>query len=187
MSGVVDLSLVERFREPNTSCFSPGHVEALFGLRTQDLAERALCTAIRPTPAHKRRSSRNAGRSPQCHALSRQCACMTIIWRTIGDPPCPPREAESTLTNRYQTKVPETVRVGHCGWASATASRRGAGHPRLDSTCHPLFLAQLEALAAEVETPRHKDPVGYARKNASKSPADVERHVSLAHAFEETK
>jgi toxin YhaV len=38
---------------------------------------------------------------------------------------------------------------------------------------HPLFLAQLEALAAEVETLRHKDPAGYASKNASKRLAAI--------------
>ncbi len=38
---------------------------------------------------------------------------------------------------------------------------------------HPLFLAQLEALAAEVETLRHKDLAGYASKNASKRLAAI--------------
>lgn len=38
---------------------------------------------------------------------------------------------------------------------------------------HPLFLEQLEALAAEVEALRHKDPAGYARKNASKRLAAI--------------
>ena len=33
---------------------------------------------------------------------------------------------------------------------------------------HPLFLRQLESLTREVETLKKKDPVGYARKNASK-------------------
>ncbi len=33
---------------------------------------------------------------------------------------------------------------------------------------HPLFLAQLEALAQEVEVLKQKDPVGYVKKNASK-------------------
>lgn len=33
---------------------------------------------------------------------------------------------------------------------------------------HPLFLAQLEALAAQVEALRQKDPVGFTKKNASK-------------------
>ena len=33
---------------------------------------------------------------------------------------------------------------------------------------HPLFLAQIEALARQVETLKQKDPVGYVKKNASK-------------------
>lgn len=33
---------------------------------------------------------------------------------------------------------------------------------------HPLFLAQLETLAQQVEAFKHKDPVGYVKKNASK-------------------
>ena len=33
---------------------------------------------------------------------------------------------------------------------------------------HPLFLAQLEALARQVEAFRQKDPVGYVKKNANK-------------------
>jgi toxin YhaV len=33
---------------------------------------------------------------------------------------------------------------------------------------HPLFLAQLEALAQQVETFKQKDPVGSSKKNASK-------------------
>ena len=33
---------------------------------------------------------------------------------------------------------------------------------------HPLFLAQLETLAQQVEALQQKDPVGYVRKNASK-------------------
>ena len=33
---------------------------------------------------------------------------------------------------------------------------------------HPLFLAQLEALARQVEIARLKDPTGYLKKNASK-------------------
>ena len=33
---------------------------------------------------------------------------------------------------------------------------------------HPLFLRQLESLTRQVETLKKKDPVGYARKNASK-------------------
>ncbi len=38
---------------------------------------------------------------------------------------------------------------------------------------HPLFLAQLEALAREVESARKKDPVGYVTKNASKRLAAI--------------
>jgi toxin YhaV len=38
---------------------------------------------------------------------------------------------------------------------------------------HPLFLAQLEALSAEVEALRLKDPAGYTRKNASKRLAAI--------------
>jgi toxin YhaV len=33
---------------------------------------------------------------------------------------------------------------------------------------HPLFLAQVQALAQHVEILKHKDPVGYVNKNASK-------------------
>ena len=33
---------------------------------------------------------------------------------------------------------------------------------------HPLFLAQVQALALHVEILKHKDPVGYVNKNASK-------------------
>ncbi|WP_031404739.1 type II toxin-antitoxin system YhaV family toxin [Thiomonas sp. FB-Cd] len=38
---------------------------------------------------------------------------------------------------------------------------------------HPLFLAQLEALAQQVETFKQKDPVGYVKKNASKRLAAI--------------
>jgi toxin YhaV len=38
---------------------------------------------------------------------------------------------------------------------------------------HPLFLGQVEALIAEVERSRAKDPVGYARRNAAKRLAAV--------------
>ena len=38
---------------------------------------------------------------------------------------------------------------------------------------HPLFLAQLEALARQVEAFRQKDPVGYEKKNASKRLAAI--------------
>jgi toxin YhaV len=38
---------------------------------------------------------------------------------------------------------------------------------------HPLFLAQLEALAQQVEALKQKDPVGYLKKNASKRLAAI--------------
>lgn len=38
---------------------------------------------------------------------------------------------------------------------------------------HPLFLAQLEALARQVEALKKKDPVGYLKKNASKRLAAI--------------
>lgn len=38
---------------------------------------------------------------------------------------------------------------------------------------HPLFLAQIEVLAEQVEASRQKDPAGYAKKNASKRLAAV--------------
>lgn len=38
---------------------------------------------------------------------------------------------------------------------------------------HPLFLAQLEALARQVELFKQKDPVGYTKKNASKRLAAI--------------
>jgi toxin YhaV len=38
---------------------------------------------------------------------------------------------------------------------------------------HPLFLAQLEALAQQVESLKKKDPVGYMKKNASKRVAAI--------------
>lgn len=38
---------------------------------------------------------------------------------------------------------------------------------------HPLFLAQLEALAGQVEALRNKDPIGYVNKNASKRLAAI--------------
>ncbi len=40
---------------------------------------------------------------------------------------------------------------------------------------HPLFLDQLEALIAEVETLRRKDPLGYRSKNTSKRLAAIAR------------
>lgn len=38
---------------------------------------------------------------------------------------------------------------------------------------HPLFLDQLEALTAQVEALKRKDPVGYAKKNAAKRLAAI--------------
>ena len=38
---------------------------------------------------------------------------------------------------------------------------------------HPLFLAQLETLTAQVEALRRKDPVGYVKKNATKRLAAI--------------
>ena len=38
---------------------------------------------------------------------------------------------------------------------------------------HPLFLAQVEALARQVEAFKQKDPVGYVKKNASKRLAAI--------------
>lgn len=38
---------------------------------------------------------------------------------------------------------------------------------------HPLFLAQLESLAGQVEALEQKDPVGYVKKNASKRLAAI--------------
>ncbi|OWT63875.1 type II toxin-antitoxin system YhaV family toxin [Candidimonas nitroreducens] len=38
---------------------------------------------------------------------------------------------------------------------------------------HPLFLAQIEALAQQVEAFKQKDPVGYVKKNASKRLAAI--------------
>jgi len=40
---------------------------------------------------------------------------------------------------------------------------------------HPLFLAQIEALAQQVEALKQKDPVGYVKKNASKRLAAITR------------
>ena len=40
---------------------------------------------------------------------------------------------------------------------------------------HPLFLAQIEALARQVERLKQKDPVGYVKKNASKRLAAITR------------
>ncbi|WP_028839288.1 antitoxin Xre/MbcA/ParS toxin-binding domain-containing protein [Thermomonas fusca] len=49
MNAVLNLDLAERFREPNTPFLSPGRVGALFGLRVQDLAERAHVHRNTPT------------------------------------------------------------------------------------------------------------------------------------------
>lgn len=38
---------------------------------------------------------------------------------------------------------------------------------------HPLFLAQIEALAGQVEASKKKDPTGYTKKNASKRLAAI--------------
>lgn len=38
---------------------------------------------------------------------------------------------------------------------------------------HPLFLAQIEALARQVDAMKQKDPVGYARRNASQRLAAI--------------
>lgn len=40
---------------------------------------------------------------------------------------------------------------------------------------HPLFLAQLEALAQQVEAFKQKDPIGYVKKNASKRLAAINK------------
>lgn len=40
---------------------------------------------------------------------------------------------------------------------------------------HPLFLAQLEALAQQVEVLKQKDPLGYVKKNATKRLAAITR------------
>ncbi|MBD5800682.1 Toxin YhaV [Azoarcus sp. Aa7] len=40
---------------------------------------------------------------------------------------------------------------------------------------HPLFLAQLDALAQQVEALKQKDPVGYVKKNANKRLAAITR------------
>ena len=38
---------------------------------------------------------------------------------------------------------------------------------------HPLFLAEVEALAQQVERLKHKDPIGYTKKNAAKRLAAI--------------
>ncbi|MCE1008880.1 type II toxin-antitoxin system YhaV family toxin [Pseudomonas sp. WOUb67] len=40
---------------------------------------------------------------------------------------------------------------------------------------HPLFLAKLEALSAQVQAQMHKDPTGYTRRNAYKRLAAIKR------------
>lgn len=40
---------------------------------------------------------------------------------------------------------------------------------------HPLFLAQVDALATQVEALKRKDPDGYARRNATKRLAAIQR------------
>ena len=40
---------------------------------------------------------------------------------------------------------------------------------------HPLFLAQIEALAQQVEVLKQRDPIGYAKKNVSKRLAAIAR------------
>ena len=40
---------------------------------------------------------------------------------------------------------------------------------------HPLFLAQLDSLSAQVESLQQKDPIGYTRKNAYKRLAAIKR------------
>jgi hypothetical protein len=49
MNVVLNEPWAERFREPNTPYLSPGRVGALFGLRVQDLAERAHVHRNTPT------------------------------------------------------------------------------------------------------------------------------------------
>ena len=50
---------------------------------------------------------------------------------------------------------------------------------------HPLFLAQIEALALQVEALKHRDPVGYEKKNASKRLAAIATTDGL-HCTEHT-
>ena len=38
---------------------------------------------------------------------------------------------------------------------------------------HPLFLAEVEALSQQVERLKHKDPIGYTKKNAAKRLAAI--------------
>lgn len=64
-------------------------------------------------------------------------------WKSILTPPCRP-----TMNDPLQVN----------GWSIFA---------------HPLFLAQLEALASQVATLRQRDPVGYIKKNASKRLAAI--------------
>jgi toxin YhaV len=61
----------------------------------------------------------------------------------------------------------------------AAPARAGSPAPRLIHGCtvfaHPLFLAQVEALAQQVESLKQKDPAGYTKKNASKRLAAITR------------
>ena len=45
---------------------------------------------------------------------------------------------------------------------------------------HPLFLAQLEALALQVESFKQKDPLGYVKKNVSKRLAAISKLAFVA-------
>jgi toxin YhaV len=62
----------------------------------------------------------------------------------------------------------------HC-WQ--TMNERGQARPMVihgwTIFAHPLFLAQLEALAQQGESLKKKDPVGYVKKNASKRLAAI--------------
>lgn len=49
MNAVLETPWTERFREPNTPFLSPGKVGELFGLRVQELAERAHVHRNTPT------------------------------------------------------------------------------------------------------------------------------------------
>lgn len=42
---------------------------------------------------------------------------------------------------------------------------------------HPVFIAQIDALSAQVERLRHKDPKGYVKKNATKRLAAIAKLV----------
>ena len=97
-------------------------------------------------------------------------------------------KVETFLTDRYQTTVPQPVRrVLELGKRDRIrpdlpllSSQWGRASPALAPFLalleqdrwlvyvHLSFLDQLEALMAEVEKPRRKDPQGYGKKNASK-------------------